>query len=111
MLTLSPGPVHFSNGGVMLRWWYSLGHVTVVVVTLCHKQGGPRGAMVGMTRMSSLLLSSLSCCGGGTAWGTSSSRGGRSGSGHVIAMSLHKGDLECVLVASVISLPCWDRVW
>ena len=94
----------------MLRWWYDPGdpgHVTVVVVTSRRKQGGPGGAVVGTTRMSSSLLR----CGGRTARGTSSSRGGRSGSGCVVATSLHEGDSGRVLVASVVSLPRWDRVW
>ena len=41
------------NGGIMLWWWYSPGHITVVIVTSCHKQGGPWGVVVGMTRISS----------------------------------------------------------
>ena len=46
----------------------------VVVVTSCHRQGGPRGTVVGTTRMSSLLLSLLWRCGGGTARGMGTSR-------------------------------------
>ena len=99
------------DGGIMLWWWYGPGHVTVVVMTSRRKQGGPGGAVVGMTRMSLSLPLSLSRCGGGTAQGTSSSRGGRSGSGRVIATSLHKGDSGRILVASVVSLPRWNRVW
>ena len=99
------------DGGVMLQWWYGPGHVTVIVVTSRHKQGGPRGVVVGTTRMSSSLPLSLSRCGGGTAWGTSSSQGGRSGSGRVVAMLLHEGDSGRILVTSVILLPRWDRVW
>ena len=99
------------DGGIMLQWWYGPGHVTVIIVMSRHKQGGPRGAVVGTTRMSSSLPSLLSRCGGGTAWGTSSSQGGRSGSGHVVATSLHEGNLGRVLVTSVILLPRWDRVW
>ena len=64
--------------------------------------------VVGMARMLLSLPSSLLRYGGGMAQGMSSSRGGRSGSGHVITMSLHEGDSGRVLVASVVSLP---RVW
>ena len=99
------------DGGIMLWWWYGPGHVTVIVVTSRRKQGGPRGVVVGMTRMSLSLPSSLSRCGGGMAQGTLLSRGGRSGSGHVVTTSLHKGNSGCILVASVVSLPRWNRVW
>ena len=81
---------------------------------LHHRQGGgPEGAVVGMTRMLALFKKLLlSHCGGGTARGTSLlSQGRRSGPGCIVTTSLHKGDLGHVLVASVILLPCWDRVW
>ena len=97
------------GGVVVLQGWYGLRHITVVFMTSCCRQGGgPEGAVVGMTRMLSLLLR----CGGGTAWGTlSSSQGGGSGSGHVVSTSLHEGDSGHVLVTSVVSLPRWNRVW
>ena len=97
------------NSGVMLWWWYDPGdpgHITVVIMTSHCKQGGPGGVVVGMTRISSSLLH----CGGGMAWGTLSSQGGRSGSGCVVTTSLHEGDSGCVLIASVMLLPHWDRV-
>ena len=98
------------NGGIMLRWWYDpgdLGHITIIVMTSHCKQGGPRGAVVGMTRM----LLSLLHCDGGMAWCMSLSQGGRSGSGCVVTTLLHKGNSGHVLGTSVVLLPCWDRVW
>ena len=98
------------NGGiVVLQGWYGPRHITIVIVMSHHRQGGgPEGAVVGTTRMPS----SLSCCGGGMAWGMlSSSQGRGSGSGRVVSTSLHEGDSGHVLVASVILLPHWNRVW
>ena len=97
------------NGGVVVLWgWYSLGHITVIGMTSRHRQGGgPEGVVVGTTRMPSLLSH-----GGGMAWGMLlSSQGRGSGSGCVISTSLHQGDSGYVLVASVVLLPCWNRVW
>ena len=97
------------GGIVVLQGWYGPRHITIIIITSHRRQGGgPKGAVVGTTRMPS----SLSCCGGGMAWGMlSSSQGRGSGSGCVVFTSLHKGDSGYVLVTSVVSSPCWNRVW
>ena len=97
------------GGIIVLQGWYGPRYITIIVVmSHCRQGGGPKGAVVGTTRMPLSLL----CCGGGTAWGTLSlSQGRGSGSGCVISISLHEGDSGHVLVASVVLLPRWNRVW
>ena len=67
---------------------------------LCHRQGeGPRGVVVGMTKMLSLSL--LLHCGSGTAWGTLSSCNG--GTAHH-----YPSHIAPFLLCGVVGSP---RVW
>ena len=85
---------------------YGPGHITIVVMMLHHRQGGgPRGAVVGTTRMLSLLLSLLPC-GGGMAQGTLPSCKG--GTAHCHLSCHHPSHITPFLSHGVAGSP---RMW